>query len=175
MIIGIGQTIPDYSGEALMPNGQFQTIRLADYRGKWVVLFFWPLDFTFVCPTEIRAFDDLTTEFDAVGAVLLGASVDSVHTHRAWTEHGLGKMHFPLIGDVTRRLAQSCGVLLDEQGVAARATFIIDPEGKVKSASVNALNAGRSAREVLRLLQALKTGEPTACEWQPGETFVKAA
>lgn len=175
MIIGIDQTLADYSGEALMPNGQFHTIRLAEYRGKWVVLFFWPLDFTFVCPTEIRAFNDLATEFDAGGAVLLGASVDSVYTHRAWTEHGLGKMRFPLIGDVTRELARSFGVLLEQQGVAARGTFIIDPEGNVKSVSVNALNVGRSARETLRLLQALQSGQLTACDWQPGQPFVKAA
>jgi alkyl hydroperoxide reductase subunit AhpC len=169
----IGSTVPDLEAEALMPDGRFDKLRTGDWRGRWTVLFFYPLDFTFVCPTEIRAYHNLAPQFEKADALLLGASVDSVHTHRAWVRNGLGEVGFPLIGDVNRGLAQAFGVLLQEEGVAARATFIIDPEGRVASASVNALNVGRSAHETLRLLQAFQAGGLTACEWQPGEPLLR--
>jgi alkyl hydroperoxide reductase subunit AhpC len=171
----IGQIVPDLVVEALMPSGEFQKLRLSDVFKQWTVLFFWPLDFTFVCPTEIRGYNKLASEFEAAGATLLGASVDSVYTHRAWTENGLGKMAFPLIGDVNRRLSRTFGVLLEEEGVAARATFIINPEGRVDSVTVNALNVGRSATETLRVLQAFQAGGLAPCEWQPGEPLIQVA
>ncbi len=173
-MISIGHPIPDVVSEAYLPDGRIEPISLAQYRGKWLVLFFWPLDFTFVCPTEIRAYSDLSHDFDVSGAVLLGASVDSAHAHRAWVRHGLGTVKFPMLGDVSRALSQGFGVLA-ESGVAVRATFIINPEGLVMSVAANDLNVGRSARETLRLLHALQSGELTACEWQPGQAFVAAA
>ena len=169
-----GDVMPYYSGEAVMPNGKIETISLAEYRNAWTVVFFWPLDFTFVCPTEIRGFNEMAKEFEARSCKLLGASVDSVYAHAAWIEHGLGKVNFPLIGDVDRSLAGGFGVL-DDQGVALRATFIINPKGVIESAAANALNVGRSPQETLRLVSAFQTGELTGCEWKPGDEFVKAA
>src|SRR3569832_173856 len=170
----IGYTIPAVACEAYLPDGRIEPLALAHYRGKWLVLFFWPLDFTFVCPTEIRAYSDLSHDFDLSGAVLLGASVDSVHVHRARVRHGLGTVKFPMLGDVSRSLAQGFGVLA-ESGVAGRAPRIKTTEGRVVSIAANDLNVGRSARETLRLLHALHSGELTACEWQPGQSFVAAA
>lgn len=166
--------VPDYKGQALMPDGDIQNIDLADYRGKWTVLFFWPMDFTFVCPTEIKGFNQLATEFDKHDCKLLGASVDSVYVHRAWVQNGLGKMSFPLIGDVGKALSGGFGIL-DSQGVALRATFIINPSGIIESASANALNVGRAPSETLRLVAAFQSGELTGCDWQPGQEFVVAA
>jgi alkyl hydroperoxide reductase subunit AhpC len=169
-----GDRIPEFEGQALFPEGEIEDIALGDYRGKWVTLFFWPLDFTFVCPTEIRGFEELAAEFEKRGCELLGASIDSVYVRRAWVEHGLGPVSFPLIGDVNKSLARGFGVL-DPQGVALRATFIISPEGVIESVMANGLNVGRSAAETLRLVAAFQSGELTACEWQPGQQFVKAA
>lgn len=169
-----GERLPDYEGQALMPGGEFADINLANFRGRWMVLFFWPMDFTFVCPTEIQAFNELHPDFKDIDCQLLGVSVDSVFVHRAWTEHGLGKMDFPLIGDISKTLCESLDIL-DPDGVALRATYIVDPEGIVQSVTVNNLNVGRSARETLRLVSAFQTGELTACDWQPGEKFVEAA
>lgn len=168
------QPAPQFTADAVFDGGEIKKINLSDYKGKWVVLFFYPLDFTFVCPTEIRAYSDLSHDFDVSGAALLGASVDSAHAHRAWARHGLGPVKFPMLGDVSRALAEGFGVLADS-GVAVRATFIVNPEGRVMSIAANDLNVGRSARETLRLLHALQSGELTACEWQPGEAFVAAA
>lgn len=173
-MISIGDTIPDHACEAYLPDGRIEPVSLSHYRGKWLVLFFWPLDFTFVCPTEIRAYSELSHDFDISGAVLLGASVDSAHAHRAWVRHGLGSVKFPMLGDVSHALAQGFGVLTPA-GVAVRATFIVNPEGQVMSVTANDLNVGRSANETLRLLHALQSGELTACEWRPGQAFVAAA
>ena len=173
-MLTVGQSLADYSGEALMPNGEFAPVKLADYRGKWLVLFFYPLDFTFVCPTEIQGFNRLYAEFEKANTVVLGASVDSVHCHKAWTEHGLGQLAFPLIGDLTRELAQGCGVLSAE-GFAHRATFIVNPQGAIESVTINSSNVGRSTEETLRLLQALQAGGLTPCDWQPGQSLLQAA
>ena len=167
-----GDVMPYFSGQALMPNGKIEPISLADYRNQWLVVFFWPLDFTFVCPTEIRGFNQLAGEFERLRCRLLGASVDSVYAHQAWVQHGLGKIDFPLIGDVDRSLANGFGIL-DDQGVALRATFIMNPKGIIESAAANALNVGRSAQETLRLVSAFQTGELTGCEWKPGDAFVE--
>jgi alkyl hydroperoxide reductase subunit AhpC len=173
-MLTVGQKLPDFTGEALMPNGEFAPIRLTDHLGKWVVLFFYPLDFTFVCPTEIRGFNNLHDEFSKAGAVVLGASVDSVHSHKAWTEDGLGHMRFPLIGDITHTLAQACGIL-SPQGFAERATFIANPEGIIESVTVNSSNVGRSTEETLRVLQALQAGGLTPCDWHPGQALLQPA
>jgi peroxiredoxin 2/4 len=173
-MLTVGQTLPDYKGEALMPNGQFAELKLSDFRGKWLVLFFYPLDFTFVCPTEIQGFNKLYPEFEKANTVVLGASVDSVHCHKAWTESSLGKLSFPLIGDLTRELAQGCGILSPE-GFSHRATFVVNPDGVIESVTINSSNVGRSTEETLRTLQALKAGGLTACGWQPGQPLLNAA
>jgi alkyl hydroperoxide reductase subunit AhpC len=173
-MISIGKIIPAATCDAYLPDGRIASLSLSDYRGKWLVLFFWQLDFTYVCKTEIRAYSDLARDFEAFGSTLLGASVDSAHAHRAWVRHGLGVVGFPMLGDLTRKLAEGFGVLSDS-GMAVRATFIVNPQGRVMSMAANACNIGRSAHETLRLLHALRSGEPTACDWQPGQDFVVAA
>lgn len=173
-MLSVGQTLPDFSGQALMPNGEFAQIKLTDFRGKWLVLFFYPLDFTFVCPTEIQGFNRLYGEFEKAHTTVIGASVDSVHCHKAWTEHGLGKLAFPLIGDLTRELSQACGILSPE-GFAQRATFILNPQGVIESVTINSSNVGRSTEETLRVVQALQAGGLTPCDWKPGQSLLQGA
>jgi len=173
-MLTVGQPLPEFKGEALMPNGEFAQCNLGEFKGKWVVLFFYPLDFTFVCPTEIRGFNQHYAEFEKLNTVVLGASIDSVHCHKAWTENGLGKISFPLIGDLKRELALGCGVLSPE-GFANRATFIANPDGVTESVTINSSNVGRSTEETLRTLQALQAGGLAPCGWQPGQDLLQAA
>lgn len=172
-MLTVGQPLPAFKGQALLPNGEFGDISLTDHRGKWVVLFFYPLDFTFVCPTEIRGYNKLNAEFKKLNTVVLGASVDSVHSHKAWVNNGLGKLDFPLIGDLKHELSQACGILSPE-GFANRATFIANPEGVIEAVTITSSNVGRSVDETLRTLQALQTGGLAPCEWQPGQELLRA-
>ncbi len=165
----VGKTAPNFKAQALMPDGSFKEVRLLDYRGKWVVLFFYPLDFTFVCPTEIWGFNQQYEEFKKLGAEVLTASTDSVYSHKAWVEHGLGKVKFPMLGDTSHEVSKAFGVLMEEKGIALRGTFIIDPQGVVRSTVVNDLSVGRSTEETVRTLQAFQTGELTPCGWTPGQ------
>lgn len=169
MSIRVADTIPPLKAEALVPSGKFESIDLTKYRGKWLVVFFYPLDFTFVCPTEIRGFNERYEEFRKAGAEVIAVSTDSVYSHKAWVEHGLGPIKFPMIGDTNHNISEGFGVLLPEKGVALRGTFIIDPNGVVKSATINDLPVGRSVEETLRTLQAFQTGKLTGCEWKPGQ------
>ena len=175
MSIRVGDTVPSIKVQALVAGGKFETVDLASssYRGKWLVLFFYPLDFTFVCPTEIKGFNSRYEEFRKLGAEVLTASTDSVFSHKAWTEHGLGQVKFPMLGDTNHNLSEAFGVLVSDKGVALRGTFIIDPEGKVRSAVINDLSVGRSVDETLRTLQAFQTGELCGCEWKPGQQTIK--
>ena len=165
----VGQKAPDFAAKALMSDGSFKDVKLSDYKGKWTVLFFYPLDFTFVCPTEIKNFDKHYGEFKKLNAEVLGASTDSEFSHKAWTEKELGKIQFPILADTSHKVSRSFNVLLEDRGIALRGTFIIDPNGLLKSAVVNDLPVGRSVEETLRTLQALQTGKLTGCEWKPGE------
>ena len=165
----VGQKVNDFAAQALAPDGSFKDVKLSDYKGKWVVIFFYPLDFTFVCPTEIKSFDKNYSEFKKLNAEVLAASTDSVYSHKAWTEHGLGKVQFPILGDTSHSVSKNFNVLLPDKGIALRGTFIIDANGILKSAVVNDLPVGRSVEETLRTLQALQTGKLTGCEWKPGE------
>ncbi|MBD3168667.1 MAG: redoxin domain-containing protein [candidate division Zixibacteria bacterium] len=169
MSIQVGKNAPEFSGEAVVPGGEFKNIKLSDYKGKWVVLFFYPLDFTFVCPTEITSFNKHYNEFKEAGAEVIGASIDSVFSHLAWINNGLGKLDFPLLSDITKTISRDYGILLEDQGVALRGTFIIDPDGKLRSAVVNDTNTGRNVAETLRTMKAMQTGELTPCGWNPGE------
>jgi alkyl hydroperoxide reductase subunit AhpC len=168
-MLQIGQFAPMVTGQAVMPDGSFQQLSLADYRGQWLVLCFYPLDFTFVCPTELRGFNQRYKEFRELSAEVVGVSVDSVYSHLAWIDHGLGKLLFPLLSDITKQISRDYGVLDEDSGVAWRATVIIDPEGKVRSLTVNDAAVGRCVEETLRLLQAYQTGDLCPCDWQPGE------
>ena len=173
MGIRVTDSLPTLKAEALFPNGKFEQLDLSRFKGKWVVVFFYPLDFTFVCPTEIRGFNDRYEEFKKLGAEVVAVSTDSVFSHKAWVEHGLGPVKFPMIGDTNHAISEGFGVLLPEKGVALRGTFIIDPNGVVRSAVVNDLPVGRSVEETLRTLQAFQTGQLTGCEWKPGKETIK--
>ncbi len=165
----VGKPAPSFAVEAVL-NREFKNVRLVDYRGKWVVLFFYPLDFTYICPTEITGFDKALDAFKKLNAVVLGASVDSKYSHLAWIERGdLGTLHFPLLSDITKEVARSYGVLDEEQGIALRALFIIDPNGNLQYQVVHNLSVGRSVDEALRVLAALQTGELCPLGWKPGE------
>ncbi len=167
--IQVGQPVPNFAAQALMGDGSFKEVKLSDYKGKWVVLFFYPLDFTFVCPTEIQGFNKNFQEFKKMNTEILGASTDSVYSHKAWTEGVLGKVQFPILGDTSHSVAKTFNVLLEDKGIALRGTFVIDPNGVLKSAVVNDLPVGRSIEETLRTVQALQTGKLTGCGWKPGE------
>lgn len=172
-MLTIGQNAPEFKAEAALDNGEFKHISLSDYSGKWVVLFFYPLDFTFVCPTEITQFRDHLEAFRKEGAEVIGCSVDSVHSHKKWIKDELSDLGYPLIGDITRQVSRDYGALLPEEGVATRATYIIDPNGKIQYMGIHNLNVGRDASEILRVLTALKSGELCGAGWTPGKKFVK--
>ena len=165
----VGQKVQDFSAQALMADGTFKEVKLSDYKGKWLVLFFYPLDFTFVCPTEIQGFNKHYNEFKKLNAEVLAASTDSVYSHKAWSDSGLGKIQFPILGDTNHKVSKTFNVLLSDKGIALRGTFIIDTNGILKSAVVNDLPVGRSVEETVRTLQALQTGKLTGCDWKPGE------
>ena len=165
----VGQKVSDFACQAFMPDGSMKEVKLADYKGKWLVVFFYPLDFTFVCPTEIQGFNHNFDAFKKLGAEVVAASTDSVYSHKAWTEKELGKVQFPILGDTGHQVAKTFNVLLEDKGIALRGTFIIDPNGVLKSAVVNDLPVGRSVEETIRTIQALQTGKLTGCGWKPGE------
>lgn len=171
----VGKPAPDFSMEAVTGDGkEFIRVSLSDYRGKWLVLFFYPLDFTFVCPTEITALSDSADIFRNLDTEILGVSTDSVYSHKAWIntpreQNGLGPLNFPLAADLTHKVARDYGVLIEEEGIALRGLFIINPEGVIKYQVVNDNNVGRSVDETLRVLQALQSGGLCAANWQPGD------
>ncbi|HXF46536.1 MAG TPA: peroxiredoxin [Burkholderiaceae bacterium] len=174
-MIAIGQRLPTVRADALWPDGSIAPLDLDAWRrDHWLVLFFYPLDFTFVCPTEIRGFAALHQRFAASGVRVVGASIDSAYAHRAWCRTELGALPFPLLADVDRALAGACGVLAPE-GFAQRATLIADPDGIVQSVTATASQVGRSAQETLRQVQALQAGGLAPCDWQPGQPLLQAA
>ncbi len=147
---------------------------LEDYQGKWLVLFFYPLDFTFVCPTEIRGFNSKINEIRELGADVLGVSIDSVHSHRAWIktsreQGGLGGLNYPLASDITKQVSRDYGILIEEEGIALRGLFIIDPDGILRYQVVCDLNVGRSVDETIRVLHALQSGGLCPIDWHPGD------
>ena len=172
---------PDFKAAAVMPDGSFQDVSLSDYRGKYVILFFWPMDFTFVCTTEIIAFSDRVAEFEKLNVQILGCSVDSQYTHWAWrktprTEGGLGDIRYPLIADLNKKISSDYDVLLPA-GIALRGLFLIDKAGIVRHQVVNDLPLGRSVDEALRVVQALqhveKYGEVCPADWHEGDPTIK--
>ncbi|RAV10591.1 peroxiredoxin [Paenibacillus contaminans] len=172
----VGKQAPDFTMETAFGNGEgFGQVSLSDYKGKWLVLFFYPLDFTFVCPTEITALSEAAEDFERLDTEIVGVSVDSKHSHRAWINtpkeaNGLGKLNFPLAADLTKQVARDYGVLIEEEGVALRGLFIIDPEGELKYQVVNHNDVGRSVDETLRVLQALQSGGLCPANWKPGDS-----
>ena len=177
---GIGRRFPEFTLTGVVSNdvkNAFQTFSHESFPGKWKVVFFWPKDFTFVCPTEIAAFGKLNRDFDDRDAVVYGVSTDTEFVHLAWrrSHADLKDLPFPMLADIKRELSQALGVLDKAEGVALRATFIVDPEGVIRFVYVTDLNVGRSPEEVLRVLDALQTDELCPCNWQKGEAVLKAA
>jgi peroxiredoxin (alkyl hydroperoxide reductase subunit C) len=177
----VGQPAPDFSAVAVV-DLEFKTVKLSDYRGKYVVLFFYPLDFTFVCPTEITAFSDRYSEFAALNTEILGVSVDSQFSHLAWIQTsrqngGLGDLNYPLVADLTKTISSAYNVLTEE-GIALRGLFIIDKEGIVQHATINNLAVGRSVDETLRTLKAFQyvqshPDEVCPAGWEEGKATMK--
>lgn len=173
---------PSFEAEAVLADGQFGKVKLSDYKGKYLVLFFYPLDFTFVCPTEIIAFSDRAEEFRAINCEVLACSVDSHFSHLAWTERprnkgGIGKMSIPILSDLTKQISRDYGVLLEDAGISLRGLFVIDAKGILRQITVNDLPVGRSVDETLRLVQAFqftdKHGEVCPAGWKPGSDTIK--
>ncbi|SAM07285.1 hypothetical protein [Absidia glauca] len=177
----IQQPAPQWTAPAVS-DGEFKDISLSDYKGKYVVFFWYPMDFTFVCPTEIIAFSDRISEFEALDCAVIGASTDSEFSHLAWIntprkQGGLGEMKIPLVADKTKAIAKNYGVLLEDAGVALRGLFIIDPKGVLRQITINDLPVGRSVDEVLRLVKAFKFtdehGEVCPAGWNQGDKTIK--
>lgn len=174
-IAKVGQPAPDFN----MPSTRNietlkENVKLSDYKGKWLILLFYPLDFTFVCPTELINFSDRLEELQGVGAEVVGVSTDSVHSHRAWLKtpqdkNGIEGVNYPIASDVGGKLARAYNILVEEANIALRGLFIIDPEGVLKYSVVHDLNIGRSVDETLRVLQGLQTGGLCAADWKPGQ------
>ncbi|XP_066997446.2 peroxiredoxin 2 [Anabrus simplex] len=180
-VLAIQKPAPDFKGTAVI-NGQFKDISLSQYKGKYVVLFFYPLDFTFVCPTEIIAFSDRVSEFRKINCEVIAASCDSHFSHLAWIntprkQGGLGEMHIPVLADKSCKIARSYGVLDEDTGVPFRGLFIIDGNQNLRQITVNDLPVGRSVDETLRLVQAFQYtdthGEVCPANWTPGKKTMK--
>ena len=170
----VGKKAPEWNSVAYL-NGDEVTLSNETFAGKWHVIYWYPLDFTFVCPTEIRGFQSLLDEFDDDDVAVIGASTDSFFSHKAFlTDENVftETITHPVIADTNHSVSRAFGVLKEEQGIAFRATAIIDPEGIVRSMSVNDLDAGRSPKETLRTVQALQTGNLCGADWKKGEDFV---
>jgi alkyl hydroperoxide reductase subunit AhpC len=182
MALGVGEKFPEFQLKATAAkkladiniDNVFIDINNATYKGKWLVVFFYPKDFTFVCPTEIAAFAELNREFLDRDAQILGASVDSEFVHWAWRRHQeeLRDLPFPLLSDIKRELSGALGILDKAAGVSQRATFIVDPDGIVRFVMVTDLNVGRNPKEVLRVLDALQTDELCPCNWKKGDEVI---
>lgn len=174
----VGEPAPNFNMQTTANLEKLDSwVTLDDYRGRWLVLFFYPLDFTFVCPTEITALSDRYEEFQELGAEILGVSTDSVFSHRAWIhtpreQNGIAGVKFPLASDITKQVSRDYGVLIEDKGIALRGLFIIDPNGVLQYAVINSLNIGRSVDETLRVLEALQTGGLCPADWKPGKELL---
>ncbi len=179
-MLGIGAQFPQFNLTGVVSNDintAFQEFSTQSFEGKWLVVFFWPKDFTFVCPTEIAEFGRLNSEFTDRDAQVLGVSTDSEFVHLAWRTHKeeLKDLPFPMLADIKRDLSTQLGIIDANAGVAQRATFIVDPQGIIRFVSVTDLNVGRNVKETVRVLDALQTDELCPCNWQKGEEVIKVA
>ncbi len=170
----LGEKIENFTAD-VYHSGEFKKINFEDFKGKWVVIFFYPLDFTFICPTEIKQFAQFNGEFEKENAVIIGASTDSLHSHKAWFEKDLPQVKYPVIADTTHKVSKLFNVLKEDEGIAYRGTFILDPEGVLRYSVVSDLSVGRNVKETLRVLKALKTGELCPVEWEPGKSTLGKA
>ncbi len=176
-MLGVGEQFPDFSLTATVTTNKdnaFKTITNQDYQGKWRIFFFWPKDFTFVCPTEIAAFGKVNKEFQDRDAQILGGSIDSEFAHLAWRNNhpDLKDLPFPMLSDIKRDLSSILGILDEKEGVAQRATYVVDPDNIIRFVYVTDLSVGRNPQEVLRVLDALQTDELCPCNWQKGQETI---
>jgi len=178
-MIQIGQTVPDIESEAFH-NEKVEKIKFSDYRGKWLVLIFYPADFTFICPTELEEAADYYEEFQKLGAEVFSASTDTVFVHKAWHDHSkaIQKIKFPMLADPTGKLCRAFGTYIEEQGISLRGSFVIDPDGVLKAFEMHDNSIGRTAKELLRKLQAAiyvrgHKGEVCPASWEPGKQTLK--
>jgi peroxiredoxin (alkyl hydroperoxide reductase subunit C) len=176
----VGDKRPAFLGEAVVSletGTEFRQVPNSSYEGQWLVLFYWPMDFTFICPTEIAEFGKRNADFKDRNAQVLGASTDTHFVHLAWrkSHDDLKALPFPMLADTKRELAEALGILHRQEGVALRATFIVDPEGTIRWASVNDLSVGRNVPEVLRVLDGLQTDELCPCNWEKGQPTLQVA
>jgi alkyl hydroperoxide reductase subunit AhpC len=179
-MLTVGDKLPEFKLQAVVSleaGKEFREISDQSYEGKWKVLFLWPMDFTFICPTEIAEFGKRNGDFEDRDAQVLGASTDTHFVHLAWRKNhpDLKNLPFPMLADTKRELSSALGILHKQDGVALRATFIVDPQGIVRHVSVNDLSVGRNVDEVLRVLDALQTDELCPCNWKKGEPTLEAA
>lgn len=179
-MLGIGQKFPTFNLTAAVSNDMnsaFKPVGNDTYKGKWIVAFFWPKDFTFVCPTEIAEFGKMTKDFADRDAQVLGFSIDSEFVHLAWRQNhkDLNNLPFPMVSDIKRELSSALGILDPQAGVSQRATYVVDPEGIIRFVMVTDLSVGRNVKEVLRVLDALQTDELCPCNWQKGDAPLKVA
>jgi peroxiredoxin (alkyl hydroperoxide reductase subunit C) len=176
----VGQPAPDFDMASTKNIEKLnENVKLSDYKGRWVVLLFYPLDFTFVCPTELTTFSDRYEDFQGIGADIIGVSTDSVFSQRAWLKTprdkgGVEGLKYPLAADATKTVSRDYAVLIEDRGIALRGLFVIDPEGILRYKVVHDLNIGRSAEETLRVIQALQTGGLCQAEWKPGQKTLNA-
>jgi len=169
----VGQKAPEWSAPAYV-NGEEKTISSRDYEGKWYLLYWYPLDFTFICPTEIKGFQEKLADFQDDGIEVIGASTDSFHSHKAWfadRETFPQEITHPVIADTNHTVSRAFGVLKEDDGVAYRATVVVDPQGVIRSVAVNDLSVGRSPAEVLRTVQGFQSGGLCGADWQKGDKF----
>lgn len=168
-MIAIGKAAPNFEHVTAYHKGDFTKVSLSDYKGKWLVFFFYPRDFTFICPTELKGFAKHKEDLAKLGAEVLSASTDSEHSHKAWFERDLPQVDYPILADTTQRVSKDYGILDENDGSSQRGLFIIDPEGIVRYVVVSAGSVGRSVKEVIRVLEALQSGELCPVEWEPGQ------
>ncbi|MEM2963077.1 MAG: redoxin domain-containing protein [Candidatus Anstonellales archaeon] len=179
MVVRLGEKVPDFEAKAFVDGGE-KTIKLSDYGGKWVILFFYPADFTFVCPTELEELATLYDNFKKEGAEILSISTDTVFVHKAWHDNSpaIKKVKFPMLADPSGRICKEFGTYIEKEGISFRATFIIDPDGVLKCLEMNENAIGRSAKETFRKLLACKfiretKGEVCPASWEPGKKTIR--
>jgi lipoyl-dependent peroxiredoxin subunit C len=177
-MLTIGDRLPNFKLQSVVSSEkgkEFRELQNTSFPKKWLILFYWPMDFTFICPTEIAEFGRRNKDFQERDAQVLGASTDTHFVHLAWrnTHPDLKDLPYPMVADTKRELANALGILHKEEGVALRATFIVDPDGVIRWASVNDLSVGRSVPEVLRVLDGLQSGELCPCNWEKGKATIK--
>ena len=164
----VGEKAPEFSLDAYV-GGEIKKLSSSDFSGKWILLFFYPRDFTFVCPTELKSLAQLQDKFDAEGCQIVGASTDSAFSHKAWFERDLPDVKYPVLADTGHSLANAYGILIESDGTALRGAFLIDQDGILQYATISNLNVGRNSDELLRILQAFKTGGLCPANWKKGE------